>query len=147
MVIPCRYYTSVALILSFGQFSQALASITPSTTPEQIILSQLSSLQNDDMSGVYEYASPANKQRTGDVKTFGQIVRSGPYKYLVGHKKANILMESTIANSRQFLVRVVPSQRPEFSSKRVADYWWSLSRCKTGPHVGCYLVDAVIPDL
>lgn len=134
----------IVVILSFIEISDALS---PATSPEQIVLSQLLSLQKDDMNGVYEFASPANKQRTGDVKTFGQMVRSGPYKYLVGHKKADILLASTIADSMQYLVRVVPSDNSENSSKRVVEYWWSLSRCNAGPQAGCYLVDAVIPNL
>jgi hypothetical protein len=138
------YFIIAAVILNFIQISEAL--LSPSTTPEQIILSQLASLQKDDMNGVYEFASPANKQRTGDVITFGNMVRTGPYKYLVGHKKADILLESTMVASKQYLVRVVPSESLENPSKRVVEYWWSLSRCNAGPHAGCYLVDAVIPN-
>lgn len=99
------------------------------------------------MLGVYEYASPNNKKRTGDIATFAQMVRVGPYKYLIGHKKADILLTSTIAASKQYFVRVFPAEdKDEKSSKKVVEYWWSLSRCTTGPHTGCYMVDAVIPN-
>ena len=109
-----------------------------------LLLVQLVALQQDNMEGVYEYASPFNKQNTGSVDRFGQMVRSGPYKYLVSHKKADILMESKMAASMQYLVRVVPQESR--SSTSVVEYWWSLSRCKSGPHQGCYMVDAVIPN-
>lgn len=118
--------------------------LTPSTSPEQVIQSQLVALKKDDMAGVYEYASPFNKQNTGSVDRFSQMVRSGPYKYLVKHKRADILLESKMASSMQYLVRVVPQ---EFQSSAVLrEYWWSLSRCKSGPNIGCYMVDAVIPN-
>jgi len=118
-------------------------SLSPSTTPEQVLLSQLAALQKDDMAGVYEYASPNNKRRTGDIQTFSMMVRQGPYKNLIGHKRADILMTSNIAASKQFLVRVLPADDP----MKVVEYWWSLSRCNVGPYAGCYMVDAVIPNL
>ncbi len=115
-------WSMFALLVSFFEVLEALS---PSTTPEQIVLSQLAALQKDDMIGVYEYASPNNKQRTGDINTFSQMVRLGPYKHLIGHKQADILMASTIAASKQYLVRVFPGENPEKSSKRVVEYWWS----------------------
>ena len=77
-----------------------------------------------------------------------------------------------MAESRQFLVRVISSLDTASSSpldlnqddidyddeegesglrqsapqKKVLEYWWSLSRCKTGEFSGSYMVDAVIPD-
>jgi len=140
--------TFVLFILFLALVSILSEALSPATTPEQVILSQLTALQQDDMSGVYEFASPVNKQRTGDVNTFGQMVRSGPYRYLIHHKRADILMASTIAASKQYLVRVFPDDSiPTSSAKKVVEYWWSLSRCKTGPNAGCYMVDAVIPNL
>lgn len=127
--------------LSLANFAKAL---TPATSPEKIVLQQLESLQKDDMEGVYEFASPNNKLQTGSVDQFGQMVRGGPYKYLIGHRKAEILIASNMAASKQYLVRVFPSERGE---SKVMEYWWSLSRCKTGPYVGCYMVDAVIPNM
>lgn len=138
-------YGLTILIALAALCMKGVDTLTPSTTPEQIVQSQLSALQNNDMSGVYEFASPANKQRTGDVNTFGQMVRTGPYKYLVGHKKADILLTSNMAASKQYLVRVVPTVEAG-KPTRIVEYWWSLSRCKSGPHKDCYMVDAVIPN-
>jgi hypothetical protein len=132
MKIWIQICVTVALVSGWLSTVNALS---PSTTPEHIVLSQLSALQKDDMPGVYEFASPANKQRTGDVNTFGQMVRTGPYKYLVGHKKADILLESNMAASKQYLVRVIPSNTEEKSNK-IVEYWWSLSRCTSGSYKG-----------
>lgn len=138
------------VLLSFSGWVPYAHSLSPSTPPMDVVLSQLTALQKNDMSGVYEFASPANKQRTGDVNTFSQMVRSGPYKYLVGHKKADVLLESNMAASKQYLVRVIPTNiNNDGNAKisKVVEYWWSLSRCPNGPNAGCYMVDAVIPNM
>ena len=143
-------YTSWSfLVVLASRCMYSVESLSPSTTPEQIIMSQLTALQKDDMVGVYEYASPNNRRRTGDIQMFAMMVRQGPYKNLIGHKKADILMTSKIAASMQFLVRVLPADDPTSTSSysSVVEYWWSLSRCKVGPYAGCYMVDAVIPNL
>jgi len=132
----------MVLLISVVSSTEAF-SLRPSSTPEQIVESQLVALQKDDMQGVYEFASPLNKLQTGSVDRFSQMVRSGPYQYLIGHQKATILLSSNMAASQQFLVRVVPK---DFPSKGIVEYWWSLSRCRTGPNAGCFLVDAVIPN-
>ena len=118
--------------------------LTPSATAQQVVQQQLDALQHDDMDQVYLFASPGNKECTGDVARFGQMVRSGPYKYMVKHSKSLILMEATMGLSQQFLVRIVPGDYEE--SGRILEYWWSLSRCTGGEYNGSYMVDAVIPN-
>jgi Domain of unknown function (DUF4864) len=118
--------------------------LTPSTPPQEIIQQQLQALQQDDMASVYQLASPNNKERTVDVTRFGQMVRSGPYKHLVRHIRSTVLLESNMAASQQFLVRIVPRDYEE--SGRIVEYWWSLSRCNGGEYAGSYMVDAVIPN-
>ena len=91
-------------------------------------------------------------------------------RYLVGHTRSEILLESKMAESLQFLVRVTssldtassspldlnqddnddeegePGVRESATQKKVLEYWWSLSRCRTGEFTGSYMVDAVIPN-
>lgn len=132
--------------------------LSPSTTPGEIVERQLSALQDDDMAAVYKFASPANKEQTGNAANFGKMVRSGPYRYLVGHSRSEILLESKMAASQQFLVRVIsPSLTLEEEGEedscsrkaiggKIIEYWWSLSRCNKGEFAGSYMVDAVIPN-
>jgi hypothetical protein len=88
-------------------------SLTPATTPIQVVTSQLEYLKENDMNGVFQYASPNNKKNVGgSVLKFGDMVRSGPYKYLVSHKEATILLTYTSKfrpDNWQGLVRVIPS--------------------------------------
>ena len=78
-----------------------------------------------------------------------------------------------MAESRQYLVRVTSlstsGQKPSSSAldsdldgddddddetslskdvgrNKILEYWWSLSRCKSGEFTGSYMVDAVIPN-
>eukprot|EP00535_Pseudo-nitzschia_heimii_P001618 CAMPEP_0197188328 /NCGR_PEP_ID=MMETSP1423-20130617/17625_1 /TAXON_ID=476441 /ORGANISM="Pseudo-nitzschia heimii, Strain UNC1101" /LENGTH=102 /DNA_ID=CAMNT_0042640131 /DNA_START=1 /DNA_END=306 /DNA_ORIENTATION=- len=81
--------------------------LSPSTPPGDVIERQLAALRDNDLERVYEFASPGNKAQTGgDVDSFSRMVRSGPYRYLLGHSRSDVLIESKMASSRQFLVRV-----------------------------------------
>jgi len=149
--------------------------LTPQTLPGDILERQLAALKIDDMAEVYRFASPGNKERSGNNATnFGNMVRSFPYGPLVRHEKSQILLESRMFDSQQFLVRLVSSipvseeeddededeesyspPRKSSSSRRrtiskVSEYWWSLSRSKVddefGVAAGSYMVDAVIPN-
>jgi hypothetical protein len=71
-----------------------------------------------------------------------------------------------MAGSRQFLVRVSSSPSASTSSLdldpddveegedeskderrgKILEYWWSLSRCKSGEFTGSYMVDFVLPN-
>jgi hypothetical protein len=117
--------------------------LTPSTDPEHIVQSQLLAFQQQDMAGVYQYGSPNNKAQVGDLDRFTHMIQNskGPYKWLIGHSKSDILLSSQMSASKQYLVRVVCPKE-----SKIMEYWWSLSRCKIGPHAGCYMVDAVIPN-
>mmetsp|Transcript_20171 Transcript_20171/g.29942 ORF Transcript_20171/g.29942 Transcript_20171/m.29942 type:complete len:143 (-) Transcript_20171:220-648(-) len=130
------------LLLSLSKLSLTFQ-LSPSTLPEDVVKYQLEALQKDDMNAVYLVASPANKERTGDAAKFGSMVRSGPYRHLVQHAKSDIMMESKLTPaSQQYLVRVITPD-----TRRVVEYWWSLSRCSGGEFDGVYMVDAVIPCL
>mmetsp|Transcript_52266 Transcript_52266/g.56674 ORF Transcript_52266/g.56674 Transcript_52266/m.56674 type:complete len:219 (+) Transcript_52266:76-732(+) len=150
---------------------QALAfSLTPHTLPIDILERQLTALQLGDMIGAYRLASPANQAGSGNnVTNFGNMVRAPPYGPLVRHKKAQILLQSRMFDSQQFLVRVVssssspdleeeeededeesacssPQKKRRKTTNKVSEYWWSLSRSNSGPAAGSYMVDAVIPN-
>lgn len=133
------------LLAVMALVASCCSALTPSTTPEEIIQSQLQALQRDDLAHVYSLASPHNKAQTGSMERFSQMVHRNPYRQLVGHIQASILLESTMVQSKQYLVRIVP--RDNNNNGVTKDYWWSLSRCQeVGEYQGCYMVDAVLPD-
>ena len=127
-------------------------SLSPQTTPEEIVSAQLVALQKDDMQTVFDFASPGNKANVhDDVRIFDRMVRSSVYVYLLRHETAEILMTATYPNKNeqwQGLVRVLPNNIINNNSPaaEVKEYWWVLSRCKTGPHKECFMVDADMPN-
>mmetsp|Transcript_20621 Transcript_20621/g.51267 ORF Transcript_20621/g.51267 Transcript_20621/m.51267 type:complete len:196 (-) Transcript_20621:504-1091(-) len=165
------FATSLLLSLLYRIPIASGLSLNPSTPPGEIIERQLEALKEGDIGTVYKFASPGNKQQTGDVTNFARMVQSGPYRYLLGHSRSEILLESKMAESCQYLVRVTSSLASAPSSpldvevdgeddveeeddsisqtaeqKKILEYWWSLSRCKSGEYTGSYMVDAVIPN-
>lgn len=140
VVIP-SYFNVIAVVAAFA--------LTPKTPPQDVLQQQLTALQDDDITAVYQLASPNNKQNVGTLQRFEEMVRGGPYRHLVGHAKSQILLESDMVQSKQYLVRVVPKnyQQGDTKNGQIYDYWWSLSRCRGGPYDGSYMVDAVFPDL
>mmetsp|Transcript_28222 Transcript_28222/g.31729 ORF Transcript_28222/g.31729 Transcript_28222/m.31729 type:complete len:225 (+) Transcript_28222:110-784(+) len=162
--------SSTTTVLQVQALAAANFRLTPHTLPIDILERQLVALQLNDMIGAYRLASPANQAGSGNnVTNFGKMVRAPPYSPLVRHKKAQILLESRMFDSQQFLVRVVssssspdleeeeededeesacsPSQKKRRkTTNKVSEYWWSLSRSNSGPAGGSYMVDAVIPN-
>jgi len=57
---------------------------------------------------VFKYASPSNKAATGPWQRFGKMIRAKPYGVLVGHDRAEVLLEwkESGRESYKCLVRV-----------------------------------------
>lgn len=136
----------VAVLMQAARcYSLSIFSLTPLTTPEEIVLAQLVALQKDDMQLVFDFASVGNKAGfQNDLETFDRMVRSatGPYKFLLRHQEAEILLFMKTPSDRwQGLVRVSPQGK----DSALKEYFWTLSRCTEGKYKGCFFVDSVIP--
>ena len=136
-----RIYLSLLLTALLVCIAPTNALLTPAMTPQQ-------ALQQDDMARVFGYASPNNRANVGgSIERFGTMVRSGPYKYLIRHKRADVLLTvSSSSNPQRWrgLVRVSCSDECD---KETTEFWWLLSRCgEGGDYPGCFMVDAVIPN-
>jgi len=141
---------------SFVQAIQLL--LTPSTTPEQIITTQLEALQKESLSDVYALASPTNKQQVGSIENFERMIRNHPYyNALLQHERSTILLESAVGTrTKQYLVRVKvkdnnnntgDDKSGRAGGALLKDFWWSLSRVSipSHPQHDCFMVDAVLP--
>ena len=69
----------VAVLMQAARcYSLSIFSLTPLTTPEEIVLAQLVALQKDDMQLVFDFASVGNKAGfQNDLETFDRMVRFG----------------------------------------------------------------------
>jgi len=95
--------------------------LSPSTPPIEVLRQQLVALQDDDMTTVYRYASPNNKlQVGGSLERFQTMIKSpnSPYRPLVNHIDAQILMESNMMESKQFLVRIINTNNNKNKNKK-----------------------------
>ena len=159
---------ALVLLLVKPCHSLTLASLNVKTTPEQIVQAQLASLQEGDTAGVFAFASPGNKANVNnDPQIFDTMVRLPAYSSLINHEEANLLLttSSSRSSSRSIwkgLVRVVPREEPRVKESEDDDllllekkkiknptkeFWWILSRCTSGSHKGCFMVDAVMPHV
>ena len=158
------------LLFAKACHSLTLASLSVTTTPEEIVEAQLASLQKGDTVGVFAFASPGNKANVNnDQQMFDSMVRQPVYLPLINHKESNLLLTTSSSrdSSRSIwkgLVRVVPQEQPRIKDEEddddeddvillekkkmnypTTEFWWIMSRCNSGLHKGCFMVDAVMP--
>mmetsp|Transcript_10743 Transcript_10743/g.29640 ORF Transcript_10743/g.29640 Transcript_10743/m.29640 type:complete len:311 (-) Transcript_10743:64-996(-) len=170
-----RFFALLSVLMVTSCLTQQATALqlTPQTTPESVVRSQLDALQIDDIYEVFKYASPSNKAMTGPWQRFSEMVRSPPYHHLVGHARANVVLEVRSKMAPDCwggLVQVLPpfieqasddadidsdsnsngdgvnsSTMTTAATSRSVEFWWYLSRCTEGPYAGCYMVDSVKP--
>lgn len=117
----------------------------PDDGPEAALARQLDALAaNDDpvpdagIKTAYNYASPANRRRTGDYDRFARLLRSGRYAPLVDHAEAVTGPLERGWNGATRRVTVTGT------GGRTVTYAFRLSPAATGPFRNCWQTDAVV---
>jgi hypothetical protein len=113
----------------------------PEVHPADVVQAQLKALRENDLATVFEFASPANKARTGPLLRFSEMLEGRAYNVMIGHASAEILSTITISSNR-FQQRVVIKG----NNGKQAIFQWSLSRQEEGPYESCWMTDAVRRD-
>ncbi|KAJ7563531.1 hypothetical protein O6H91_03G114200 [Diphasiastrum complanatum] len=113
----------------------------PELDPTQVVQAQLRALRAKDFATVFEFASPDNKQRTGPLAHFCQILEGRAYNVMIGHTTAEVLSSISVSTSR-FQQRILIKG----SEGNKAIFSWSLSQQEEGPLKGCWMTDAVRRD-
>jgi hypothetical protein len=118
---------------------------SPSHSAEEVVKFQLDALQNNDLmpnnEGVriaFRFASPANKDATGPVDRFIELVKNPLYKPLIGYEHAtleNMRYAGNIAQQRVTL---------HIRGGKRAIYVFTLSRQREGTDKGCWMTDGVL---
>ena len=120
---------------------------TPDTDdgPERALQRQIAALErNDDpvadagIKTVYNYASPANRRRTGPYERFARMVRSDRYAPLVDHAEA---VPGPVEEDWSGATCRVTVTGPD---DRTRTYEFRLSPATTGPFRNCWQTDAVV---
>ena len=117
----------------------------PSLSPQDVVSIQIAALQNNDVPyedrGIevtFNFASPANKRRTGPLERFKVMVRSPIYGPMINHRNAkyeNLTVQDDIAQVDVILYS---------SNGEYLGYRFILSRQHGNQYEGSWMTDAVI---
>lgn len=133
-----------------------VVSPSPSLSPVDVVTSQMTALQKGDVRAAFEFASPANRVKSGPWQNFEMMVRQTPaYSPLVQCSSFEIVGALPFGDERmRCRVRVKPagsSSAPFAVADPVCIFNWSLSKQTTkrwpdDPLLGCWMVDGVMPE-
>ena len=148
--------TCLLLALSAAAVSQAPASrpdapravaVAPSPLlgPGQVIGLQLAALRHNDepneddgIRTAFRFASPGNREVTGPIGVFIELVKNPLYAPLIDHQKADRGPVSVEGDTAQQLVRVVGPDGEE------AAYLFQLGRQRGGEYDRCWMTEGVM---
>ncbi len=116
----------------------------PDLLPAEVVKIQVAALQHndDDDHGIavtFRFASPENKQITGPLGRFKQLVKSKGYRPLLNHKSADydtMTIEGDTATQRVTVTQ---------NNGKATVYIFTLSKQSGKPCAGCWLTDGVVP--
>lgn len=114
----------------------------PRLSPEEVVRIQVEALQNNDEADTgieitFRFASPSNKQATGPLFRFAQLVKNPVYRPMLNHKLAEYGPLKQSGDTATQRVTIVEQD----GSATV--YLFSLSRQSEPPCQGCWLTDSV----
>ena len=107
---------------------------SPELSPEDVISIQLKALSetennpatNSGVARVWAFAHPANRIVTGPIARFTQMLKSPPYRALIGHRRHHLRQVEVTKDKALFAVKV---------TDRVGDifgYSWQLGKVGSG---------------
>lgn len=114
----------------------------PALSPEEVVKIQVEALQNNDdldrgIEVTFNFASPANKEMTGPLYRFKQLVKNPVYSPMLNHKLAEygpMEISGDVATQRVTIVE---------RNGHATVYIFSLSK-QNGPGCdGCWMTDSV----
>lgn len=120
---------------------------SPRHSPEQVVSFQLAALRENDVptadagiATVFSFASPENQRATGPLANFVALVKSPPYRPLVGHTRA-VRGAMRVAGAQALQEVAVTS-----AGGAETVYLFSLARQPAGaPNANCWMTDGVVP--
>ena len=123
-------------VLSFGP--------SPELTPGEVVALQMYALRHsgDDDRGIatcFGFASLSNRQVTGPLARFTQMVKSPPYAVMLKNRSAEVVHVEVSDAQAMVIVRVTgQSQEPRA-------FLFALSKQLEAPYQDCWMTDAVMP--
>jgi hypothetical protein len=116
---------------------------SPKLTPGQVVRIVMDALQHNDEddSGIavtFDFASPANREVTGPLERFAQMVKNPAYGPMLNYKSAEYGKAVVVDDQAQQVVKIVAAD------DEVAVYVFRLSKQPDGEYEGCWMTDGVI---
>ncbi len=125
-----------------------LADLTPKPqlSPEQVVQYQMAALEHNDepksdagIERAFRFASPANKQVTGPLDKFVQILKGPLYAPMLNNRSSLIVGSEVNEDQAKIAVKVVAADGRELT------YVFVLSKQNEGEFNDCWMTDAVAP--
>ncbi|MFP4091812.1 MAG: DUF4864 domain-containing protein [Cyclobacteriaceae bacterium] len=136
-----QQHTTVQLVNSESEMTKP----EPGLSPQKVVALQIEALQHNDhpypdhgIEVAYTFASPENRQNTGPLERFTQMVRNETYESLLHFQQYgldDIQVEGDVAVQKVTLID---------ANDQPAVYFFQLSRQKDGPYEDCWMTDSVI---
>jgi hypothetical protein len=152
-----RIYSQVQLFRIFLLLPLVCASVAglaqvaeltprPDLSPEQVVQYQADALQHNDepkmdagIERAFRFASPSNKQVTGPLEKFIQIVKSPAYSPMLHSVSASIVGSEVQGDQAKIAVHFVSADG------RQVNYVFILSKQSGGEFNNCWMTDGVAP--
>jgi hypothetical protein len=142
----------ILLLLSFAwAWDNGLAQLTdlvprPELSPAEVVQYQVAALQQNDepksdagIERAFRFASPSNKQVTGPLEHFVQIVKSPAYSPLLNSRSSAIVESELKDGQAKIAVKIVTADG------RPLTYVFILSKQNEGEFHDCWMTDGVAP--
>jgi hypothetical protein len=143
-----RIFLFLPLVLASVAGQAKLADLTPrpELSPEQVVQHQAEALQHNDepkpnagIERAFRFASPSNKQLTGPLEKFIQIVKSPAYSPMLNNLSASIVGSEVKDDQAKIAVHFVAADG------RQVTYIFVLSKQNEGELNNCWMTDGVAP--
>ncbi len=122
----------------------AIAGPTPALSPRQVVEAQLAAMQrNDDpepdagIRTAFLFASPSNREMTGPVERFIEMVKQPGYDALLNHRSSSLSPTTEKGGQARIKVHLIDAKGKESA------FVWILSKQTDAPCKGCWMTDSV----
>jgi hypothetical protein len=109
----------------------------PRYTPQDVVRIQLEALQRGDIETTFRFASPANREQTGPIERFSQMINSPPYSPMIGSMSIEYAPLEEGKSGALQRVTLIGKGGEEIV------YVFYLSKQTVSPYVNCWMTDAV----
>lgn len=141
-----RFFSFITLFcLVFTTINAELIKPTPNIEPENVILIQLSALQENnnpyDNAGIvqtWEFAHPSNREFTGPLEKFALMMYSPAYIIMINHNNHNIIEIEINDNTAFFFIELIDIKGNEYGFR------WILEKVSIeGIYKDCWMTISV----